>query len=162
MLGNLNHRAHCDRACHHVVKVLHLKPQQQAVAIGPLFALANAGVNLRSEAGLPLGSPVLWGVVGGLVLGKPLGVLLASWLAVKTRIAALPEGATWGQVAGVAILCGIAFTMSLFIANLAFPGLEDLLAATKLGILAASLCAGAGGAAIIVIGRRRVARRRST
>jgi Na+:H+ antiporter, NhaA family len=138
-----------------LARVEHALLKPVTFLIIPLFALANAGVDLRTGGGgggERMGSPVMWGVLAGLVLGKPLGVLLASWLAVKTRIASLPEGATWGQVAGVAVLCGIGFTMSLFIANLAFPGQEDQLAATKVGILAASLLAGvAGGATLLAL-----------
>jgi NhaA family Na+:H+ antiporter len=140
-----------------LARVEHALLKPVTFLIVPLFALANAGVDLRlgggaGGGGQRMGSPVMWGVLAGLVLGKPLGVLLASWLAVKSRFASLPEGATWGQVAGVAVLCGIGFTMSLFIANLAFPGQEDQLAATKVGILAASLLAGvAGGATLLAL-----------
>jgi NhaA family Na+:H+ antiporter len=116
--------------------------------IVPIFALANAGVPLHS-AGASHGGMVLWGVLLGLVLGKPLGVLGASWLAVKSGVAALPDGGRWRQVVGVAILCGIGFTMSLFVANLAFGENLDLLGGAKIGILAASaLCAAAGGAVL--------------
>lgn len=117
--------------------------------IVPLFALANAGVDLRSGAGAAVASPVAWGVLGGLLLGKPLGILLASWAAVRGGFAALPAGVTWRQVAGLSVLCGIGFTMSLFVANLAFPDAPDLLAAAKVGILAASLLAGVVGAVLV-------------
>jgi NhaA family Na+:H+ antiporter len=141
-----------------LARVEHALLKPVTFLIVPLFALANAGVDLRlggGGGGQRMGSPVLWGVLAGLVLGKPIGVLLASWLAVKSRIASLPEGSTWGQVAGVAVLCGIGFTMSLFIANLAFPGQEDQLAATKVGILAASLVAGiAGGGGLLAMRRK--------
>jgi NhaA family Na+:H+ antiporter len=117
--------------------------------IVPLFALANAGVEIGT--GAALGSPVTWGVVVGLLIGKPLGVLLASWAAVAAGLAQWPPGATRGQMVGVAILCGIGFTMSLFVANLAFPGPDRAqhLAAAKIGILAASLAAGVAGGAIL-------------
>ena len=118
----------------------------------PLFALANAGVDLRGGGGsgaATFESPVLWGVLLGLLVGKPVGVLLASWAAIKSGVASLPEGATVRQVAGVAVLCGIGFTMSLFVANLAFPGQADHLAATKIGILIASLLSGLIGGGII-------------
>jgi len=123
----------------------------------PLFALANAGVDLRGTGiggGGSLGSPVAWGVLVGLVVGKPVGILLASWLAIKTGVAALPAGATWRQLFGVSVLCGIGFPMSLFVGNLAFGGRDDLLAATKVGILLASLVAGVAGGVIVARGAR--------
>lgn len=112
-----------------------------AYGIMPLFALANAGVVLGGDSGLSLTHPVTLGVVLGLLLGKPIGVLLASWLAVRLRLAELPAGVTWGQLLGVGCLCGIGFTMALFIAGLAFPT-PLLLDQAKLGILGASLLAG--------------------
>ena len=132
-----------------LARIEHALLRPVAFLIVPLFALANAGVNVRTGGGLPLGSPTLWGVLLGLLVGKPLGVLLASWGAVKTGVASLPEGGTWRQVAGVSVLCGIGFTMSLFVGNLAFAGGEDQLVATKLGVLAASLLSGLVGGAII-------------
>jgi NhaA family Na+:H+ antiporter len=114
-----------------------------AFGIMPLFALANAGVRLTGgfEA---LTSPVALGIVLGLVIGKPVGITLASWLAVKTRVADLPGPSRWASLHGVAWLGGIGFTMSLFIAGLAFEG-SPLLEAAKLGILVASLIAGLVG-----------------
>jgi NhaA family Na+:H+ antiporter len=119
---------------------------QDVVAFGvvPLFALANAGVTLSGGLGAALGHPVALGVVLGLVVGKPLGITLASWLAVHLRLAELPPGVGWRALHGVSWLGGIGFTMSLFIAALAFPGgaLADV---AKVGIFAASLAAGAAG-----------------
>ena len=123
--------------------------------IVPLFALANAGVDLRSGAGSAATSPVALGVLAGLLVGKPLGILLAAWLAVRGGFAALPEGVTWRMVCGLSVLCGIGFTMSLFVANLAFPDREDLLGATKVGILVASLLAGVVGGVIVSNSSRR-------
>ena len=124
--------------------------------IVPVFALANAGVRLTSggsdrdgSGGGTLTSPVMWGVLLGLLAGKPLGILLASWAALKTGFASLPQGATWRHVIGVAVLCGIGFTMSLFVANLAFAGRDDLLVATKVGILVASVASALLGGLII-------------
>jgi Na+:H+ antiporter, NhaA family len=117
-----------------------------AFFIMPLFALANAGVRLSGEeVATALASPVTLGVVLGLLLGKPLGITLFSWAAVRMGVATLPSRVTWRMVHGAAWLGGIGFTMSLFIAGLAFPGMPDLLAAAKLGILAASLTAGICG-----------------
>jgi NhaA family Na+:H+ antiporter len=117
--------------------------------IVPLFALANAGVDLRTGGAAALASPVTWGIVLGLVLGKPIGIVAAAWASVRTGIASLPESVTWMQIFGISVLCGIGFTMSLFIANLAFAGSAELLADAKLGILAASVVAGMVGCVLI-------------
>jgi NhaA family Na+:H+ antiporter len=121
--------------------------------IMPLFALANAGVSL-SGAGSVLDSPVAHGVLLGLVVGKPVGIALASWLAVRVGAAALPAGVTWRSLTGVAVLGGIGFTMSLFIAGLAFDTTPDQLTAAKLGTLTASLIAGVLGWSLLRFGQR--------
>jgi NhaA family Na+:H+ antiporter len=108
--------------------------------IMPLFALANAGLKLADMNDV-WGSAVVTGVGAGLLLGKPVGIVGAAWLAVRAKRAALPPGVTWRMVVGVGILGGIGFTMSLFIANLAFGEGADLNAA-KAGVLGASLLAG--------------------
>lgn len=118
-----------------------------AFLIMPLFALSNAGVRLvgNGDAWMPDGGGrVVTGVVLGLLLGKPLGITLAAWLAVRTGVAALPEGATWRALHGVSWLGGIGFTMSLFIAGLAFEG-TALLAPAKVGIFGGSVAAGIVG-----------------
>ncbi len=112
--------------------------------IMPIFALANAGVTFAGDVSVMLIHPVSIGVAAGLVLGKQLGITLFTWLAVKSRLAVLPNGITWKQIYGVGWLGGIGFTMSLFIATLAFDG-SELLTAAKLGILTASLLAGIVG-----------------
>jgi NhaA family Na+:H+ antiporter len=132
-----------------LARIEHALLRPVALLIVPLFALANAGVDVRRTDGDTLGSPTLWGVLLGLLVGKPVGVLLASWVAVRAGVASLPEGGTWRQVVGVAILCGIGFTMSLFIGNLAFGGGDDRGVATKIGILTASSISGVVGGAII-------------
>lgn len=132
-----------------LARVEHALLTPTSFLIVPLFALANAGVNLTSGAAAAASHPVMWGVLLGLLLGKPAGILLASWVAVKSGAASLPEGASWRHVVGVSVLCGIGFTMSLFVGNLAFPGQEPLLAATKVGILAASLMSGVLGGVLI-------------
>jgi len=116
-----------------------------AFLILPVFALANAGVVLSSDMGSAFGNPVALGIIVGLVLGKQLGVTLFAWLAVRFNLAELPEGISWGQIYGVSILTGIGFTMSLFVANLAFDGAPDILDNAKMGIIAASLIAGIAG-----------------
>jgi NhaA family Na+:H+ antiporter len=117
-------------------------------AIMPIFALANAGVQLGGGIVEALTSPVALGIVLGLVVGKQLGVTLFAWLAVKSGVAELPEGIGWRHVYGAGWLAGIGFTMSLFITDLAFSE-DSLVAAAKLGILCASLIAGAVGWAIL-------------
>jgi len=117
--------------------------------IMPLFAFANAGVMLSGDLGKVMLQPVTLGVVFGLVLGKPIGIMLASWLAVRLRLASLPEYVGWKHIHGAAWLAGIGFTMSIFMTGLAFTD-EARLTAAKLGILVASLCAGVAGSAILV------------
>ncbi len=117
-----------------------------AFGIMPLFALANAGVPLGlSGVDARDGMRVALGVAAGLVLGKPIGITLFAWLAVRSRVATLPDGVTWRSIGGAGLLGGIGFTMALFVAGLAFGGQPELLLAAKLGILGASLIAGVGG-----------------
>ena len=112
--------------------------------IMPVFALANAGVALSLANVGGETSRIALGIIVGLVLGKPIGIIGASWLAVRSGIAALPAGVTWRHIVGVGFLGGIGFTMSLFIASLGF-GESELLDAAKMGILGASLLAGVIG-----------------
>jgi len=115
----------------------------------PLFAFFNAGVRIEGSFGETLMQPVSLGVIIGLVLGKQIGITLFSWIAVKSGRAALPEGVDWGDLYGAACLGGVGFTMSLFIAELAFE--TPLLGAeAKIGILSASLIAAIWG--VIVLG----------
>ena len=109
--------------------------------IMPLFALANAGVLLGEDFVSSLTDPISIGIVTGLFLGKQLGIFTFSWLAIKLRIAAKPEGVSWAKIYAAGILAGIGFTMSLFIANLAFSE-ASLLDTSKVGILSASLISG--------------------
>lgn len=113
-----------------------------AFVIMPVFAFCNAGGALGGTAGL-LG-PVALGAALGLLLGKPLGVAGCAWLAVKSGLTRLPEGATWPGIVGIGLLAGIGFTMSLFIAGLAFTDAATLDGA-KVAILTASLASGALG-----------------
>lgn len=116
-----------------------------AYGVMPLFALANAGVNLRGiEVADPSFGVIFAGVVLGLVAGKPLGVLGVSWLMVKLRLAVLPEGVTWRGVLLVGAVAGIGFTMAIFIAQLAFAD-PTLLGIAKLGVLTATALAAALG-----------------
>ena len=111
-----------------------------AYAIMPLFALANAGVSLRGIDLSGAGASVAAGVGAGLCVGKPIGVITASWLALKLRIGVLPAGLGGRHLLVLGLVAGVGFTMSLFIAQLAFPG-SVLLADSKLGILVASAAA---------------------
>ena len=111
----------------------------------PLFALTNANVGLvGADVATLLLSPALLGVFFGLVVGKPLGIVAASFIVVKSKVANLPENVNWMHMVGAAILGGVGFTMSIFVANLAFTDVTAI-AAAKLGILAASLVAGVAG-----------------
>jgi Na+:H+ antiporter, NhaA family len=110
----------------------------------PVFALFNAGVNLGSGVGEALRSPVATGVLLGLVVGKVVGITGAVWLVLRLKLSRLPEQVTLRQVAGVALLAGIGFTMSIFVAGLAFQD-AALESAAKVGILAASAVAGVLG-----------------
>jgi len=115
-----------------------------AFFIMPVFALANAGVSLGDATDAGVTNPITLGVILGLVIGKPLGITAASWLAVRARIADIPTDIGWKQLHGASWLAGIGFTMSLFIAGLAF-GESQLLSMAKVGILVASLVAGVVG-----------------
>lgn len=115
-------------------------------AVMPIFALANAGVVFGQGS---LVSPISLGLIGGLVFGKPIGIVGFSWLANRFRLAALPESVGWRQIMGVGMLGGIGFTMSLFIANLAF-GAGSALETAKVGILVASVASGVAGALILL------------
>ena len=109
--------------------------------IMPVFAFANAGVIISGDFVSELINPVSFGIATGLFIGKQLGISMFTWLSVKLKIASLPFGVNWKQIYSAGILAGIGFTMSLFIANLAFTS-EELLTISKVGILTASLLSG--------------------
>ena len=124
----------------------HIWHMPVAYLVIPIFALANAGIPLASGSlGETLTHPVMLGVSLGLVLGKFIGITGASWLVLKLGVAELPKDTRFTQIAGVSLLAGIGFTMSIFVAQLGFGGREDLLLMAKTGILAASLLAGVVG-----------------
>jgi len=137
-----------ETACRHVETPLHRLEHALHPWVGylimPVFALANAGVDLGGGAGSLLGHPVSLGVLVGLALGKPIGITAFVWLAWRGGLAELPGGATWRKLVGVGCLGGIGFTMSLFVTGLAFPDVERRTAATA-GIFAASLLSGIAG-----------------
>ena len=116
--------------------------------IMPLFALANAGVSLGEDFISSLTNPISIGIITGLFLGKQLGIFIFSWAAIKLKIAAKPAGVSWAKIYAAGILAGIGFTMSLFIANLAFTE-QSLLDISKVGILSASLISGITGFIIL-------------
>ncbi|HAD04687.1 MAG TPA: Na+/H+ antiporter NhaA [Desulfuromonas sp.] len=116
----------------------------------PLFAFANTGIALAGLTPAALLQPVPLGIALGLLLGKLIGIFGCSWLAVKAGLARLPEGASWRAMAGVALLCGIGFTMSLFISSLAFEqGEGNTLLVDRLGILVGSGLSGLAGYVVL-------------
>ena len=127
-----------------MLRIEHTLTPWTAFLIVPLFALANAGVAIRGELAAIVVEPVFLGVLLGLVIGKQVGISLAAYAVVRLGFASLPDGVHWRHIYGVSWLGGIGFTMSLFIAGLAFGG-GPMLAFAKIGILAASIVAGIGG-----------------
>ncbi|KJZ38104.1 MULTISPECIES: Na+/H+ antiporter NhaA [Pseudomonas] len=127
-----------------------------AYGILPLFAFANAGLSLSGITVESFTHHVPMGIAIGLLLGKTVGVFGLTWLAVKIGIATLPQGANWGQVLGVAMLCGIGFTMSLFVGSLAFePGVSDYAGMDRMGILTGSILAALIGYAVTAMASRK-------
>lgn len=118
--------------------------------IMPVFALSNAGIILSSNLPEIVSHPVSAGIIFGLVLGKVLGITLFSWIGCKMGVASLPKGITFTHITGVAFLAGIGFTMSLFIAGLAFSD-PEYVGASKIGILLGSLLSGIAGYVILRI-----------
>jgi len=117
-----------------------------ALIVIPLFALANAGISIDfSSIGSTIVEPVSLGIIAGLIFGKVIGIFGVSWLAIKMKIAKLPQNSSMSQIFGVAFLGGIGFTMSIFVADLAFVGNAELIFQAKVGILGASLFAGLFG-----------------
>jgi Na+:H+ antiporter, NhaA family len=123
-------------------RLMHALHKPVAFLILPLFALANTGIALDARSLPQLTSDNGLGITLGLLLGKPVGVLLLSVLAVTAGLCALPAGVRWNHVAGAGMVGGIGFTMSIFITNLAFAGDAALINASKLSVLCASLLAG--------------------
>jgi NhaA family Na+:H+ antiporter len=120
-----------------------------AYAIVPIFGFANAGVSLSGIGVEQLLAPLPLGIAAGLFFGKQIGIFLSIWLSVKIGIASKLSGASWLQIYAVALLCGIGFTMSLFIGGLAFPGNELLVDEVKIGVLMGSLLSALAGYTIL-------------
>ncbi|MEO7135355.1 MAG: Na+/H+ antiporter NhaA [Vicinamibacterales bacterium] len=116
----------CERAEPPMLRFEHALLPWSKHVIMPIFALSNAGVALGSGAGSALVHPISLGVICGLVLGKPIGIVAFSWLSTRSGVASLPTGVSWCQILGVGMLGGIGFTMSLFVANLAFGATDTL------------------------------------
>jgi NhaA family Na+:H+ antiporter len=124
-----------------------------ALLIVPVFGFANAGVSFSGLSASALLGSVPLGIICGLFVGKQVGVFGFSFLAIRSGWVDLPANATWLQLYGVSLLCGIGFTMSLFIGLLAFPTRPELQDATKIGVLAGSLVSGAAGALLLRLTR---------
>jgi NhaA family Na+:H+ antiporter len=110
----------------------------------PLFALANTAIIFPAEISVALASPINYGILSGLIIGKPLGIALVSYCAVKLKLATLPADLNWKYIIGMGMLAGIGFTMSIFISMLAFND-PDAQTTAKLAVLIASFVSGAGG-----------------
>lgn len=127
-----------------------------AYVVLPVFALANAGVELGA-IGKVFTQPVGVGIVLGLVLGKPVGIFLASFVAVRLGLGKLPDDTTWPMLLGLGAVGGIGFTVSIFIAGLSFPGADLLTEEAKIAILLASLLAAVVGVLVLLLATRRTA-----
>jgi Na+:H+ antiporter, NhaA family len=136
-----------ERVTAPILKLEHALHNFSAFVVMPLFAFANAGVRL---GGPFQHADIVLGVLAGLVIGKPLGIIFAAFAAVKSGMANLPSGLGWSSLSGYALLAGIGFTMSLFISMLAF-GESGPVDAAKVGILAGSLLAGLAAAILLKI-----------
>ena len=123
----------------------------------PLFAFAKAGVSFAGLSPAQLAAPLVVGIALGLWLGKQAGVFGAAWLASRLGLGRRPTGAAWLEMYGVSLLCGVGFTMSLFIGALAFPGAIDSLeqVEVRLGVLAGSLLSAATGSVVLAVAARR-------
>jgi Na+:H+ antiporter, NhaA family len=140
---------HSERLQTPLYRIEHALQPWVSLVIMPVFALANAGVDVLGKFVPALTSAVGLGVGLGLWIGKPIGITLFSWLAVRSGVASKPDTLSWRKVFGASCLCGIGFTMSLFIANLAFRD-TLFLDVSKIGTLAASLAAGLGGSLLLL------------
>jgi NhaA family Na+:H+ antiporter len=141
----------CDLIQSPLHRIEHSLQPWVAFFVMPVFAFSNAGVHILGNVTAAATNSVSLGVALGLFVGKPIGISLFAWLAAKARLATQPSAVSWGQIFGGSWLCGIGFTMSLFIATLAF-GEGSLLDMSKIGTLAASVCAAICGS-LFLLGR---------
>ncbi|WP_337872423.1 Na+/H+ antiporter NhaA [Ignavibacterium sp.] len=146
--------SNCEKILTPLQRFEHLLHPWVAFLIMPVFALANAGVSIGSGFTEALFNPISLGIILGLFLGKQLGIFGFSYIAIKLGLASKPEGVNYTKMYGAGILAGIGFTMSLFIANLAFAS-EELLNVAKVGVLTASLISGIIGFIVVKFGLRK-------
>ncbi len=151
-IEHLNEQAHTP-----LQKLEHAMHPITTYFILPLFALSNAGVHIEGSITDFMFHPISLGIMAGLLLGKFVGISLFSHLVVKLGWAKLPEGVNWGQIYGVALLAGIGFTMSMFIADLAFAS-EEFKQIAKVGIMTASVLAAAIGMTVLVLSGKKTDR----
>ena len=131
-------------------KLEHMIVKPVNFLIMPIFALANTNIKFQEEMIAGLTTPLGLGIILGLFIGKPIGITLVSWIAVKLKISSLPDKAAWMQIVGVGFLAGIGFTMSIFISVLSFTGQTLLLSEAKFSVLIASILSGIVGSLILI------------
>jgi NhaA family Na+:H+ antiporter len=139
----------CEKVDTPLHRIEHSLQPWVSFLIMPVFAFSNAGVHILGKIEASVQHPVTLGVMLGLLVGKPLGIMGFAWLAHKTKLGARPAGIEWRQIFGASWLCGIGFTMSLFIAGLALES-EEIIDMAKIGTLAASLAAGIIGSLVLL------------
>jgi NhaA family Na+:H+ antiporter len=144
-----------------LIRLEHALQPWVAFAIVPIFGFANAGVSFAGIGPTAVLAPLPLGIALGLFVGKQVGVFTFAWAAIRFRLADVPANANLAQLYGVAILCGIGFTMSLFIGLLAFPTSPELQDAVKIGVLAGSLASALTGAALLLVAKAEPPRVRS-
>lgn len=142
----------CEEAMSPLHRLEHALHPWVAYAIMPIFALANAGIVIDASLTEGFNNAMTWGIILGLVVGKPVGIMLFTGLATVTKLAVKPHAYSWIQLLGASLLGGIGFTMAIFIANLAFSG-STLLPQAKLAILSASFIAGVMGYLLLRIAK---------
>ncbi|MEJ8802389.1 Na+/H+ antiporter NhaA [Pontibacter sp. H249] len=140
--------SNCEEVASPMHRLEHSLHPWVAYAIMPIFALANAGILINSDLTDGFSNPLSWGIILGLVIGKPIGIVIFAVIASVSRLARKPAAYSWMQLIGVSFVGGIGFTMAIFIANLAFAG-SGFLPQAKLAILCASLLAGVAGYLIL-------------
>jgi Na+:H+ antiporter, NhaA family len=138
-----------------LIKIEHMISPYVAFVIMPLFAFANAGVNLEGLSFLSLMAPVPLGILCGLFFGKQIGVLLFSYVSIKLKLAEAPNNSSWLSIYGVSILTGIGFTMSLFVGNLAFAENIEYIDGVKIGVLMGSLLSTLCGYVVLLISSKK-------